>query len=391
MQLVDEGRVELDAPANRYLDPPLRLADQHVADTVTVRQLLSHTGGFFGDAEDVPGENDDAVQHTVATYDTLPQLHAPGRLFSYSNAGFNVLGRVVECVTGQTWDDALTSRLLRPLGLDDTFSRLTNAATHPLAVGHEPRSAEDLALEPVSAWYDTRGSGPCGGTLATTAADLLGFAQLHMRDGAAPDGRQLLSPETARLMRQPQIVQPDPIDAPAWGLGWAVARPADPQVVEHGGNTCGQESILVVAPERGVAVCVLTNGDYAERLRKEISGQLLHELVGVQLPNIPPPGPADAAPDPEPIVGSYRRSPEVIFHVERGDAGLTITCETSGKTGERVATFSAPLLHATGPTYLFTMPLVGEPWPATFLYDDGAQRASHLTFGLRVAPRVDGG
>src|SRR5689334_3442585 len=91
MKLIGEGKLDLDDPVNRHLTPPLRLADPEVADAVTVRQLLTHTGGFYGDAEEPPGRGDDAVRETVASYATLPQLHRPGSLFSYSNAGYNVL------------------------------------------------------------------------------------------------------------------------------------------------------------------------------------------------------------------------------------------------------------------------------------------------------------
>jgi len=75
MQLADEGRLSPDDPVNRHLDPPLRLADRNVADTVTVRQLLSHTGGFYGDTDDPADRGDDAVRRAVASYAELPQLH----------------------------------------------------------------------------------------------------------------------------------------------------------------------------------------------------------------------------------------------------------------------------------------------------------------------------
>ena len=204
------------------------------------------------------------------SYATLPQLHRPGSLFSYSNAGFNVLGRLVECLTGQTWDRALKERLLEPLGLERTFTLPEEAMVHPVAVGHDPKDPESLELSPVSPWLDGRGSGPCGGTLSTTAADLLAFARMHIKDGEGPAGRALLSAESARAMREPQVWLPGPDDSPAWGLGWGIERLADPLVVEHGGNTCGQQSQLVVVPERGVALCVLTNGDVQGLLRRDL-------------------------------------------------------------------------------------------------------------------------
>ncbi|MEJ7629236.1 MAG: serine hydrolase domain-containing protein [Nocardioidaceae bacterium] len=224
MQLVDEGLVDVDAPVNDYLQPELRLGDAHVAKSVTVAQLLCHSGGFFGDSDEPGFRDDDAVRKTVEAYHTLPQLHRPGSMLSYSNAGFNVLGRLVECVTKSTWDEALKTRLLDPLGLQHTFTLPEDTMTQPLAVGHEPQSPDSLALSPVKTWLDPRGSGPCGGTLATTSGDLLAFAGLHLRDGVGPSGQRLMSEASALAMREPRIVQPDPSMAPAWGWGWAVER-----------------------------------------------------------------------------------------------------------------------------------------------------------------------
>jgi CubicO group peptidase (beta-lactamase class C family) len=175
MQLVDEGLVELDDRVNSHLDPPLRLAGQGVADAVTIRQLLTHTAGFYGDREDPPERGDDALRRAVASYADLPQLHRPGQLFSNNNAGYNVLGRLVECLTGSTWDDALRERVLDPLGLQRTFTLPEQAMVHPVAVGHDLDLAEKTQ-QPVTLWCDSRASGPCGGTLAMRAADLLAFA-----------------------------------------------------------------------------------------------------------------------------------------------------------------------------------------------------------------------
>lgn len=385
MQLVDEGRVDLDDPVNHYLDPPLRLADQAVADEVTVRQLLSHTGGFFGDAEEPAGDGDDAVRRTVEGYATLAQLHRPGALFSYSNAGYNVLGRLIECLDGTTWDESLHQRLVGPLQLEHTSTRIERTATHPLAVGHEPVAPDSLELEPVDVWMDPRGSGPCGGTLATSAADLLRFGLMHARDGRGPRG-QVLSAESARTMRRPEVVQPDPGESPAWSLGWAVARAESPVVIEHGGNTCGQHSQLVVVPDHELAICVLANGDTQGQLREALVAPLLGDLAGAGWPTVPEASETVGDPDPA-VIGRYRRSEEVTILVDSADEGLEITFETSGETAGKVPTFSSALRPVGGETYVFHWPPLTIPITATFVSENGAP-ASHVAIGLRVAPRL---
>ncbi len=388
MQLVDSGEVKLDEPANSYLDPPLRLEDAAVADSVTVRQLLTHSGGFYGDADEPPDRGDDAVERIVAGYASLPQLHRPGTLFSYSNAGFNVLGRLVECRTGGTWDTALRERLLEPLELKRTFTLPEEAMVHPFAVGHDLVSPDSLDLEPVSCWIDGRGSGPCGGTLSTSAADLLSFARMHIRDGAGPRGQRVLSAGSARAMREAQIAQPDPGLSPAWGLGWAIERLGDPLVIGHGGNTRGQHSELVVVPEHDLALCVLTNGDTQGLLRRDLVSGLLKELVGVEAPDTPPPAaPGAPAPDPARFVGRYGRSANGAE-----DVFIDVT-ESGGELRAAITTPDAPnrtasLSYAVGTSYLVTVPPLTVPVTATFVFEDpAADVASHLAVGLRVLPR----
>src|SRR6516162_2665502 len=117
MQLVDEGRVELDAPVRRYL-PEFALADLAAAEAITVRMLLTHTSGIDGDFFQSTGRGDDAVERYVLACAALPQLHPPGAGWSYCNAGFVLAGRIVEKLRGCTWDEALRRHLLAPLGTE---------------------------------------------------------------------------------------------------------------------------------------------------------------------------------------------------------------------------------------------------------------------------------
>jgi CubicO group peptidase (beta-lactamase class C family) len=388
LQLVDEHLLDLDEPVNHYLAPPLRLRDAASAEAITVRQLLSHSAGFYGNPTERPGAGDDAVEQTIAGYRDLRQMHRPGSLFSYSNAGYNVLGRVIECVRGCTWDDALKDHILRPLGLQHTFTLLEEAAVHPLAVGHEPTAPTSSVLEPVTVWADARGSGPCGGTLATTVADLLTFARAHLGDGAVPDGRRILSASAARLMREPQVALPF---GSHWGLGWEISRLTGPRVIGHDGSTCGQQSILTIVAESRVAWCVLTNGDPHARLCREVNRRLLAELADTTLDEQLSPAGRGSDPDPEPMLGRYFYSDDVCIEVTKtADApGLTMTVLTTGATAEEVPSFTSALAHVRDRTFLCTVPGTDQPQPIAFLTEDrGTGRPTHLSLGIRVAQRV---
>jgi CubicO group peptidase (beta-lactamase class C family) len=386
LQLVDEGVVGLDDPVNRHIDPPLRLGEPYVADHVTVRQLLTHSAGFLSEPTEGDFDGSDAVAKVVASYSSAPQLFTPGRLFSYSNAGYNVLGRLVECRRAKTWDDALHDHLLVPLELEHTVSQVRRAATLPIAIGHEPVSPGARTLRPVPDWCDSRGTGPCGGTVATTAADLLAFARMHIRDGLGPAGRRVLSPAAARLMREPELAVPGV--GISWGLGWEITR-RDPIVVGHDGSTCGQQSRLTVVPERGLAFCVLTNGDPQGRLTSDVTARLLREHAGIEPPRPPAPGPGARTGDPARLVGRYSYSAEVDIRVSTTGGDLVLTVVTAGDTAAQTPTFTSPLLHAEGDTYLFRYPSLDELQPVTFLWAEGpGGPPTNLALGIRVAVRI---
>jgi CubicO group peptidase (beta-lactamase class C family) len=404
MQLVDEGLVGLDDPVNKHLNPRLRLADQEVADSVTVRQLLTHSGGFYGDADEPPGRGDDAVKNTIESYAELPQLHRPGALFSYSNSGFNVLGRVVECLRDKTWDDALQDHVIAPLKLERAFTLPERAMVHRVAVGHDhlAESGKDDAgkpiLTPVDVWLSPRGSGPCGGTLAMRMADLLAFARMHLADGRGPDGTQLLNPETARLMREPQVDVTDPILGEAWGLGWELSRVAEPRVVEHGGNTDGHQSQLYVVPDPGdgqpgLAIGVLTNGDNTGKLREKLCDELLSRLAGVSVPHTPTAAPVGTTVDLTSFLGTFGRE-DIRFDFSAGANGaLDVACTTGGQIEKYVPDFSTTVTYAKGSTFLLRLPDMEEhPVPVTFIHENGdGGPSTHLALSGRVLPRIHAG
>src|SRR5581483_4758846 len=106
----------LDKPVRSYL-PTFRLAHEGAARVLTTRHLLTHTGGFVGDFFLDTGRGDDALARYVERMDGLAQLTWPGEVYSYSNAGFSLLGRLVEVLTGETFEAALRRLVLAPLGL----------------------------------------------------------------------------------------------------------------------------------------------------------------------------------------------------------------------------------------------------------------------------------
>jgi CubicO group peptidase (beta-lactamase class C family) len=150
MQLVDEGLLDIDKPLRGYL-PEFTLADEAAAQAITTRQLLSHQAGFEGDIFTDTGNNDDCVEKYVATLATDPQLFPPGQMFSYNNAGYCVLGRLVEVLRGKPFDQALREHLFAPLGLAHAATDAASAILFRAAVGHLPGDPADPDAYPAPA------------------------------------------------------------------------------------------------------------------------------------------------------------------------------------------------------------------------------------------------
>ncbi len=154
-----------------------------MAPRSTIRHLLTHTSGVDGDFFDDFGRGDDCVARYVDACATLPSLFSPGDMWSYCNAGFVVLGRIIETITGMTWDEALRTRLLEPAALHDTVTLPEQALLHRAATGHFLMPSLEITRAP--RWDMPRAQGPAGSNVSATTRDLLGFARLHMDGGVA--------------------------------------------------------------------------------------------------------------------------------------------------------------------------------------------------------------
>ncbi|WP_159500128.1 serine hydrolase [Microbacterium sp. 18062] len=281
MQLVDEGLLDLDTPIRAYL-PEFHIADEDAAAAITARHLLSHRAGFEGDLFTDTGRGDDCVQKYVATLADTPQLFPPGERFSYNNAGYVVLGRLVEVLRGAHWERVLTEHLIEPLGLRHAAPGPYEAIMHRVAQGHV--ADPEGTLVPAPMWSLVRSNGPAGASLSMTARDLLAFARMHLANGQAADGRRVLSEESVGAMREIHAEVPDlGLLGNAWGLGWEIDETTAGRVVSHDGNTIGQSAFLRILPARGIAIALLTNGGDSMALYRELFGALFDRLTGAEL------------------------------------------------------------------------------------------------------------
>jgi len=278
MQLVDEGKLDLDEPIITYV-PELPLADAGARAGITLRHVFSHSGGFEGDTFTDFGRGHEANAAAVAEFGSLKQWFLPGELFSYNNNGFTLAGLVIERVTGQPFEQVVEERLFKPLQLESTVYFAENAITYPHAVGHYLRKREEgpAIARPYS--FPRHINAP-GGIIAT-AGDLIRFAQMHIAGGEL-DGTRIISQDSAVLMQTPYITSWD--QNCSFGQGWYITEYPDLKIVQHGGSTMGFRAMLRFAPDRGFAIALLTNGDSGTSAYDSIYEWALQHYLGFSMP-----------------------------------------------------------------------------------------------------------
>ncbi len=394
MQLLDEGKLRLDAPVREYLSE-FAVADDVASKSITVRQLICHTSGFEGDILADTGPGDDALEKFVAELADVPQVFEPGAMFSYNNAGYSVLGRIIEVLRGNQFDRCLRDYLLDPLGLEYAAAGPSEAILHRAAVGHVPGGAAGEQV-PTHVWSLPRFDAPAGSMLAMRPQDLLTFARMHLCAGLTGAGERLVTAASAAKMREVQAQVPDiGILARGWGLGWALydwpigsAGPRTGSVIGHDGDTIGQAATLRVVPERGVAIAVMQNGGSRAALYEHIVAPVLRALAGVEPPPLPTPNTDESVRDAGPYVGAYSSSIYDSVVNQDSDGRVWLHRRPKGLAAEMGATEqTVELAPWRGHTLVARNAESGLHLPYAFL-DADSGRASHL-FNSRVEARLD--
>ena len=377
MQLVDEGRIQLDAPLIEVL-PELRLSNPGVTAKVTMRHLLTHTSGIDGDVFTDTGRGDDCLEKYTAVLADAAQNHPLEATWSYCNSGFSLAGRVVEKLTGGTWDAAVRDRIVTPLGLTRTVTLPEEALLHRAAAGHVTHDGKQ-SVAPV--WGIPRSAGPAG-AIVSTVADLLTFAKMHL-DG----GGEVLSAASAAAMAEFQVELPDKhLLGDSWGLGWERAGWDGHRLIGHDGNTIGQAAFLRLLPEKGFAVALLTNGGNGAKLYEELYREIFAELAQVPVPHpLGPPGvPVDV--DPAPYVGVYERA-SIRQEISVGENGPVMRVSVTGAMAELLQEEAVdyPMVAVAPDLFVCQDPETGNWIPATFYQLPTGEKYVH--FGARATPR----
>jgi CubicO group peptidase (beta-lactamase class C family) len=281
MLLSETGQLDLDKPVRHYL-PTFRVQDETATQTVTVRQLLTHTSGWLGDFDLDTGDGDDALEKYVAAMADLPQIVPPGKLHMYSNSGFCVLGRIIEVIVGKPLDSIVREMLLTPLKLSDTVFWAHEAITKRTAVGHEMLGeATTQTVRP--SWRLARYS-HADGALASSALDQMRYAQAHLGLSSNSLSSNGLSGNVISAKVREHMQTPEFVSSPnEWvGLCWFISKHGELHLVRHGGSVSGFKSRFVMCPERQFAISCMTNAENGSALADEVTQFALEQFLGIQ-------------------------------------------------------------------------------------------------------------
>lgn len=265
MQLVEEGKINLDAPVQTYL-PWFRVADEEVSSKITVRHLLHQTSGFDERESYIRNLNtdssDDALAKSIRALNTAELNFTPGEAFEYTNTNYDILGLLIQTVSGQPYEQYVEEKIFTPLDMDQSYTSLDGARAGKMTRGYYPFFGFTTAYDHLMPY--SRIVKPSAG-LFSSAEDLTHFLIAHLNQGQY-QGNSILSEEGITTLHTRGIRFSDNA---GYAMGWSVfsfpdMAPASldgsiPTGVTHAGEWVGYTSLLVFIPELETGIVLLIN------------------------------------------------------------------------------------------------------------------------------------
>ncbi|MGB8645444.1 MAG: serine hydrolase domain-containing protein [Anaerolineae bacterium] len=261
MQLVEAGRIELDAPIQCYL-PWFRVADPGASAQITVRHLLNQTSGL----PELPGQilladfdnRPDATERQARALSTLKLTRPVGSAFEYSNLNYNLLGLIIEVASGESYADYIQNHIFTPLEMSHSYTAQAEAKQNGLAVGHQywftfPFAVPNLATP--------RGSLPSG-QLISSAQDMAHYLIAYLNGGRYGNVQILSAPGIDELHRGAVEFRAMGMSVGQYGMGWFITDTGQGNIVWHTGTVPDFSSYMAVLPEQKKGIVLLMNADH---------------------------------------------------------------------------------------------------------------------------------
>ena len=259
MQLVDQGKVNLDAPVRKYI-PWFKIGDGSESSAITVLQLLDQTSGISTQTGLTVLNFTPATTFVQAIhgFETFPLTARPGTLFQYSNANYTIAGYIVEQASGQSFTSYVQQHIFVPLGMTHTYAMSGTGRSPGLTPGN--LTWFGLMSLPVTDSYSPPVV-PAGAGFISSASDMTHYLIAQM-NGGVYNGTRIVSAKAMREMHAPLSpvnVQGLIPDTTSYGLGWGVGTISGQPVIVHGGQSHDFDAEMAILPEQKIAVVVLMN------------------------------------------------------------------------------------------------------------------------------------
>jgi CubicO group peptidase (beta-lactamase class C family) len=253
IQLVEAGKIDLDAPVVNYL-PWFRTADAAASARITVRNLLNQNSGLpvdagregFADND----QSDTALENGVRQLAGVQLNHAPGEAYEYANENYTTLGLIIQAVSGSSYEEYIQSQIFAPLHMRHSAATISDPVVSDLASGYRYRFFWPV---PFDAPYP-RQMTPAGFLIAS-AEDVAHYLIAQLNDGAYGENHVVSARGIATLHSAGASMNP----TSAYGMGWVIDHQPQATRFEHNGDTSTFHSNMLVLPEEQIGIVILTN------------------------------------------------------------------------------------------------------------------------------------
>ncbi len=261
MQLVEAGKIDLDAPVQRYL-PWFRVADLQASARMTVRHLLNQTSSLPTSSGEIPLADFDsrpgATERQSRALSTLVLTRPVGSAFEYSNANYNLLGLIIEAASGELYVDYVQKHIFTPLEMRHTYTSPAVARQNGLAVGHQfwfgiPVAAPHMPLP--------HGSLP-GGLLISSSVDMAHFLIAHLDGGRYGNVQILSGAGMDELHRGVADFSAMGLSLGQYAMGWFATETGQTKLLWHGGTLPDFGAYMALLPEQKKGVVLLFNASH---------------------------------------------------------------------------------------------------------------------------------
>lgn len=250
MKLVEEGRIDINKPISTYIDTSLYFKNKEDGDKITIKQLLNQNSG-------------------IGTYQKLGSIEITKNYgkYEYANANYNLLGKIIESVSNESYSDYVTKNIFEPLEMNHTSATIEGSNKNGLIKGYQNYFGFPIAEKPNYPTKNSWSQVPAG-YISSSASDMGKYLQMYLNNGV-----NIISEDSIHQMFYDNIPQDD-IDRAYYGMGWEYTKYYSKPILTHSGLVENYTSKMFIIPESNIGVVVLVNmNDYL------VTNNLLEDIV----------------------------------------------------------------------------------------------------------------